>query len=403
MATQPASSAALQESSASERRQPAFAEFFAGIGLMRMGLEQAGWRCAFANDIDPHKQRQYEHHFQDRAPHFHLCDIHALNPAIIPTVELATASFPCTDLSLAGGRRGIHSGQSSAFWGLCRVLESLASRRPPRLLVENVTGLLSAGGGADLAAALRALNGFGYAVDVVVVDARWFVPQSRPRLFILGEIATEPLAENAWTLASPSRLRPAAVLNFARRHTDIAWRRFALAEPPNHAGALHDIVEPLADDDDRWWSRERATYLYQQFSPRHRAIADAMIAQPHIAYGAVFRRVRRQPDGSKRSMAELRVDGLAGCLRTPRGGSGRQILFAAGAGGYRVRLLTPRECARLMGADAYRLSPHVSSNAALFGFGDAVCVPAVAWLAEAAWGSFTPNAPLAEATLSTFG
>ena len=79
-------------------------------------------------------------------------------------------------------------------------------------------------------------------------------------------------------------------------------------------------------------------------------------------------------------MAELRTDGIAGCLRTPRGGSGRQILFKAGKGKYFVRLLTPRECARLMGADDYKLS--VPLNQALFGFGDAVCVPAIEWIAE---------------------
>ena len=79
-------------------------------------------------------------------------------------------------------------------------------------------------------------------------------------------------------------------------------------------------------------------------------------------------------------MAELRTDGIAGCLRTPRGGSGRQILFAAGEGRFNVRLLTPRECARLMGAAGFTLK--VPLNQALFGFGDAVCVPVIEWIAN---------------------
>ena len=79
-------------------------------------------------------------------------------------------------------------------------------------------------------------------------------------------------------------------------------------------------------------------------------------------------------------MAELRTDTIAGCLRTPRGGSGRQILFAAGKGRYAARLLTPRECARLMGADDFKIT--VPLNQALFGFGDAVCVPVIRWIAE---------------------
>jgi DNA (cytosine-5)-methyltransferase 1 len=110
-------------------------------------------------------------------------------------------------------------------------------------------------------------------------------------------------------------------------------------------------------------------------SPRHRDQANRMIARSKWSYGTVFRRMR-----NGRSMAELRLDGIAGCLRTPRGGSGRQILFKAGKGKYHVRLLTPREAARLMGADKYKIC--VPLNRALFGFGDAVCVPVIEWIAK---------------------
>ncbi|MRR18454.1 MAG: hypothetical protein EG826_18580, partial [Deltaproteobacteria bacterium] len=81
-----------------------------------------------------------------------------------------------------------------------------------------------------------------------------------------------------------------------------------------------------------------------------------------------------------RTMAELRNDSIAGCLRTPRGGSARQILLQAGRGQVKVRLMTPRECARLMGADDFVIKRNL--NKALFGFGDAVCVPVVAWIAK---------------------
>jgi DNA (cytosine-5)-methyltransferase 1 len=98
-----------------------------------------------------------------------------------------------------------------------------------------------------------------------------------------------------------------------------------------------------------------------------------MIASGEWTYGTVFRRMRHG-----KSTAELRTDGIAGCLRTPKGGSGRQILFKAGHGKYYVRLITPREAARLMGADDYKVT--VTLNQALFGFGDAVCVPVIEWI-----------------------
>jgi hypothetical protein len=98
------------------------AEFFAGIGLMRIGLERAGWRVLFANDIDGDKQQMYEHHFGP-AEEFALQDVHKLQPSEVPTVALATASFPCNDLSLAGARKGLAGTHSSAFWGFPNVVE----------------------------------------------------------------------------------------------------------------------------------------------------------------------------------------------------------------------------------------------------------------------------------------
>jgi DNA (cytosine-5)-methyltransferase 1 len=81
-----------------------FAEFFAGVGLMRIGLERRGWKIAFANDICGDKYEMYAAHFEDADDHFVVEDIHKLRADEVPTVTLATASFPCNDLSLAGVR-----------------------------------------------------------------------------------------------------------------------------------------------------------------------------------------------------------------------------------------------------------------------------------------------------------
>ena len=89
--------------------------------------------------------------------------------------------------------------------------------------------------------------------------------------------------------------------------------------------------------------------------------------------GTAFRRVRH--DGQR---AEVRFDGLAGCLRTPRGGSGKQIVVAVGGGRMRMRWMSPREYARLQGAPDFPLAG--GRNQQLFAFGDAVCVPAVRWV-----------------------
>jgi DNA (cytosine-5)-methyltransferase 1 len=163
-----------------------FYEFFAGGGLARLGLEP-DFACVFANDIDPAKAHAYAAAFGDAA--MRVGDIWALSPADTPgQAALAWASFPCQDVSLAGARRGLAAPRSGAFWGFHRLIERLgdAGRAPDVLALENVCGLLSSHGGADFIALVHALDDLGYRVGALEIDAALFVPQSRPRLFIVA-------------------------------------------------------------------------------------------------------------------------------------------------------------------------------------------------------------------------
>jgi len=318
----------------------------------------------------------YKGNFRDAEDHYILKDIHQLSADDVPTSTLATASFPCNDLSLAGARNGLQGQHSSAFWGFIRILREMGARKPPVVLLENVTGFLSSFEGKDFRDALLALNGLGYETDAFILDALSFVPQSRTRLFVVGVLCEE--ASNREMLrpaAVVSKVRPRALAAFIHAHPEIRWRIRMIPDPPETEERLTDVVEDLPENAEEWWSKERTEYLLNQMSLRHRRIADEMIRRRVWSYGTVFRRVRRN-----KSMAELRTDGIAGCLRTPRGGSGRQILFKAGHGKCFARLLTPRECARLMGANGYRIK--VPLNQAYFGFGDAVCVPVISWIAK---------------------
>ena len=199
-----------------------FAEFFSGIGLMRIGLENAGWRIAFANDIDEDKQKMYEDHF-GVSNEFVLGDIHELKISQVPTVSLATASFPCNDLSLAGARHGLAGAQSSAFWGFIDILKGMKreSRQPPIVLLENVPGFLSSNDGRDFEDALLALNDLGYAVDAFIVDAARFVPQSRQRLFVVGTKTRQVDALNETSGFYESDTRSPALATFILLHPDI--------------------------------------------------------------------------------------------------------------------------------------------------------------------------------------
>jgi DNA (cytosine-5)-methyltransferase 1 len=131
----------------------------------------------------------------------------------------------------------------------------------------------------------------------------------------------------------------------------------------------------MDDTAKEWWSEDRVTYLLNQTFERHRTIIEEARDKAGYSYFTAFRRIR-----NGRSMAEIRSDGIAGCLRTPKGGSARQILLQVGNGSIKIRFLTPLECARLMGADEFKISG--SATDSLYGFGDAVCVPVVAWIAK---------------------
>lgn len=366
-----------------------FVELFAGIGLVRLALERSGWECIFANDIDPKKQRTYERNFE--ASDFSLGDVWEMDVgALAAPVDLVTASFPCTDLSLAGNRSGLAGKHSSAFWALIRVLEGLHGNQgaPKVVMVENVVGFLTSRDGEDFLAAVRALNEQGYVVDAVVVDAKHFTAQSRPRLFLIA--VREDLADahmvrpspggilSAWNQEvddSSSPLRPAALRQVMRSNETLKWGLMSLPRPPASKQTLSDIIEDLPAESDRWWSTEQTTKLISQMSELHLSELERMKSRSAYSYGTIYRRKR---EGGTR--AELRTDGLAGCLRTPRGGSSKQIVLRAGNGEVRARWMTPREYGRLQGVPDSFVLPE-NDLEAYFGFGDAVCVPAVEWLA----------------------
>jgi DNA (cytosine-5)-methyltransferase 1 len=348
------------------------AEFFAGIGLVRLALERQGWQVVFANDIDPKKAEMYWANWP-KDDHLHVGDIHALKADDLPTCDLFTASFPCNDLSIAGRWEGLQGKESSSFWGLVRLLREMGDRRPPLVMLENVVGFLMSHGGRDFEKALLALDELGYAVDAIILNAARWVPQSRPRLFVLAK-CDDGEERRSCTLVGDAR--PKLLTDFINGHPNIRWNIRDVSPLPPATAKLADIIEDLPDEDPHWWNEKRTEYFMNQMSEKHAEQARKMIAGKSYSYATAFRRVR-----NCKSMAELRTDGIAGCLRTPRGGSGRQILLKAGRSKYQVRLLTARECARLQGVpDSYVIN--VPQNQALFGFGDAVCVPAIEWIAK---------------------
>lgn len=336
--------------------------------MARLGLGEA-WTCLYANDFDGVKAATYRANHADAADHFHQGDVWAVQPADLPgQADLAWASSPCQDFSLAGARAGLTGGRSGAFFGFWRLVEALnAQGRAPRVIViENVVGLLTSHGGRDFEALCAALAGQGYRFGALEIDAAAFTPQSRPRVFV---IATR---EAAGARTARCGFHSKAVVEAHDRLPSAlkaSWVWWDLPAPPARNTDLSALLE---DDDAVVWKPDADTArLLAQMTPPHRA----RLEQPGRTVGAVYRRTR-----AGTPQAEVRTDGLAGCLRTARGGSSRQTIVVSQDGVVRSRLLTPREGARLMGLpDSYALPP--GSTAAFHVIGDGVAAPVVRWLA----------------------
>jgi DNA (cytosine-5)-methyltransferase 1 len=140
------------------------------------------------------------------------------------------------------------------------------------VLIENVTGFLTSHDGNDFKEALLALNELSYGVDAFIVDAASFTPQSRQRLFVVGVMQEKSERDDQPPQLNDHPLRPKALAQFISLHPEINWNIRNLPAPPEAAIKLEEILEDLPDDAPEWWSAERAAYLLNQMSPRHRAV-----------------------------------------------------------------------------------------------------------------------------------
>lgn len=355
---------------------PTFYEFFAGGGMVRAGLG-AGWDCLFANDFDAKKAATYIRNWGEGE--MRVGDINALSAADLPgQADLMWGSFPCQDLSLAGSGKGLEGTRSGAFYAFWRVIKELGDRAPSIVAVENVVGALTSNGGDDFSAMIETFVSHGYRPGALVINADLFVPQSRPRLFVVG-VKSGAVGQ----FNSPSGpFHPQALVNAAEKLPDalqakLIWLR--LPSPHLRNTAFAELIEDIPDSVE-WHSEAQTQRLLSLMVPLHRAKVEAAQKSGRKIVGGLYRRTRRDADGLKVQRAEVRFDNIAGCLRTPSGGSSRQTLLIVEGATIRSRLISTRETARLMGLDDSYVLPE-RYNDAYHLTGDGVVVPVVRHLA----------------------
>jgi len=361
-----------------------FYEFFAGGGMVRAGLGPE-WHCLFANDFDHKKARVYTDNWGDQ-PEIKPIDVRKIKLADLPErANLAWASFPCQDLSLAGAGAGLKGERSGTFWPFWDLMQALVDhdRGPEIIVLENVCGTLTSHDGKDFATICAALCIADYSVGALVINAALFVPQSRPRLFIIAvqngvnvpqEVLSGQPLENWHTkaLRSAQSKLPSKIKD--------QWLWWNLPTPRIRRKTFSSIIEDPPTGTD-WFSIEETRQLLAMMSPINRAKVRKAKKLGRRIIGGVYKRTRHDEDGNKAQRAEIRFDDVSGCLRTPAGGSSRQVILVVEGDSVRARLISTRETARLMGLDdTYKLPSNY--NEAYHLTGDGVVVPVVRYLAK---------------------
>jgi len=334
-----------------------FLDFFAGSGLVTEAAKDA-FDVVWANDIDPKKAAVYR--ANHGSEHFALGSIEGVKGGELPEAEVSWASFPCQDLSLAGNGAGIEGKRSGLVREWLRIYDEMP-KKPLVLAAENVVGLLSSGGGVHYRALHAELVKRGLKAGAFVLNASEFLPQSRPRVFIIACRADLDTSKFESPLAGWAHTK-AVLAASAGLPNWVFWK----VPPPMSSEPLK--LWDLVDWDAKTDSEERAKRNLAMIAPSHQTrllkeLTNGFRAAPG------YKRTR-----AGKPVLELRFDGIAGCLRTPEGGSSRQVLVLRKNGVLATRLLTARETARLMGApESYRLPTNY--NEAYKAMGDAVAVP----------------------------
>jgi DNA (cytosine-5)-methyltransferase 1 len=355
-----------------------FYEFFCGGGMARAGLG-ANWQCLFANDFDPQKAESYQKNWSGDI--LKVEDVAKIGTKDIQgQADLIWASFPCQDLSVAGPGEGLKGDRSGAFWPFWRIVLDLKreNRSPNIIVLENVCGALTSRDGEDFSTICRCIVEAGFKFGALLIDAADFVPQSRPRLFFIAVQNDLIYSDQLIRQSADAKWHTSSLISAYSKLDDPiknSWIWWSLPHPPARRQNLIDIIVGNPDEV-AWHTVEETERLIELMSPKNLAKLRKVQNGKERKVGTIYRRMRKDSEGKKIQRAEVRFDEIAGCLRTPGGGSSRQIIMLVEGESVRSRLLSSREAAKLMGLPDTFMLP-AKYNEAYHLLGDGLVVPVV--------------------------
>jgi DNA (cytosine-5)-methyltransferase 1 len=304
-----------------------FIDLFAGIGGIRMAYQNNGGKCVFTSEWDTYAKKTYEVNFGE-VP---FGDITQISEKDIPDHDILLGGFPCQPFSIAGVSKKNSLGrahgfldetQGTLFFDIARIIKH---KKPKAFMLENVKNLVSHDKKKTFKVIIKTLEKLGYNVHYKVLNGKYYVPQNRERIIIVGFKKTI----------------------FKSKET------FEFPDPQESKFVFKDILEPKVDDkytlSDKLWS-----YLQEH-------------ARKHKAKG----------NGFGFGMTDL--NGISRTISARYYKDGSEILIPQK--GKNPRRLTPRECARLQGFPDKFIIP-VSNNQAYKQFGNSVVTPLIQAVAK---------------------
>lgn len=311
------------------------ASFFAGVGGIDLGFEETGkFRTVYANEFDDFPIKTFELNHDIKVDHRSIADVVS---ADIPDVDVFLAGFPCTDISIAGERKGLYEEdgsytRSGLFFELVRLLEE---KDVPVVFLENVKNLVSHDGGKTFRAVMDTLSNLGYHTKFQVMNAAEYgnIPQNRERIYIVGFKDAK------------------------------AYEYFDFPKPVVLTAKLTDIIDFESRLDDKYYYTpgKYKGDIYERLVEE--------IDDPDAVYQWRRRYVRKNKSG------------LVPTLTANQGGGGHNVCIVKTKHG--IRKMTPRECFNAQGFPAdFKLPSDMADSRLYKQAGNSVCVSVVRRIAD---------------------
>lgn len=300
-------------------------DLFAGIGGIRMGFEEAGFKTVFANDFEKHCKTTYDLNFKDSK--LFVEDIRKIKASDLPKYDFLLAGFPCQAFSIAGYRHGFNDakGRGNLFYEISRIL---SETKPTGILLENVKNLQGHDGGRTFSIISQILNDLGYHIKSKVLNTMEYgnIPQNRERIYIVGFRSKKHLNAFKW----PEKI-------------DLKVK-------------IKDLLEKKVDDK-----------YYYEGKPLYEKLKNYEILEDNVYQW-------------RRKYVRQNKKGVCPTLTANMGQGGHNVPIIKDKKG--IRKLTPRECFRIQGfPDDFKL-PEIADSKLYMQAGNSVSVPVVKKVAK---------------------